>query len=210
MSNDSRTGFPVVPEAPASPATAVVAGFGDPAGLGLGAFALTTFVLSVVNAGWVAGGAVGAVLGLALFYGGVAQLFAGMWEFANRNTFGAVAFSSYGAFWLSFWYLETFVKLPGSDAGAAVGLYLLAWGIFTLYMTIAAFRTNWIVFFVFVFLTLTYFALAFGDFAGVKGLSMLGGYLGILTALLAWYGSFATVTNFTFKRIVLPVGPASK
>jgi succinate-acetate transporter protein len=210
MSHTQNTGFPAVPEAPASPAAAVAASFGDPAGLGLAGFALTTFVLSVVNAGWVAEGAVGAVLGLALFYGGVAQLFAGMWEFANRNTFGAVAFSSYGAFWLSFWYLETFVKLPSADAGAGVGLYLLAWGIFTLYMTVAAFRTNWVVFFVFVFLTLTYFALAIGNFGAAPGMLTLGGYLGILTALLAWYGSFATVTNFTFKRVVLPVGPSSK
>lgn len=210
MSHTQNTGFPAVPEAPASPVAAVAASFGDPAGLGLAGFALTTFVLSVVNAGWLSGGSVGAVLGLALFYGGVAQLFAGMWEFANRNTFGAVAFSSYGAFWLSFWYLETFVKMPAADAEKGVGIYLLAWGIFTLYMTVAAFRTNRVVFLVFVFLTLTYFALAIGALSGASGISTLGGYLGIITALLAWYGSFATVTNFTFKRVVLPVGPLSK
>jgi Predicted membrane protein len=200
----------VIPPRPAPAAPPAFVPFGDPAGLGLAGFALTTFVLSVVNAQWVSAGAVGAVLGLALFYGGVAQLFAGMWEFANRNTFGAVAFSSYGAFWLSFWYLQTFVKMPAADAAAGAGLFLLAWGIFTLYMTVAAFRTNRVVFLVFVFLTLTYFALAIGALAGASGLGVLGGYLGIVTALLAWYGSFATVTNFTFKRVVLPVGPASK
>ncbi|MEO8906520.1 MAG: acetate uptake transporter [Microbacteriaceae bacterium] len=193
-----------------SPARSLPIPFGDPAALGLGAFALTTFVLSVINAGWVSGTEVGVVFGLALFYGGAAQFAAGIWEWANHNTFGGVAFCSYGAFWMSFWYLESATKLAPADAGKGVGLYLLAWGIFTLYMTVAAFRTNLVVFLVFIFLTLTYFALAFSNFAGSTGLGYLGGYLGILTALLAWYGSFATVTNFTFKKTVLSLIPMAK
>jgi succinate-acetate transporter protein len=179
--------------------------FGDPAGLGLAAFALTTFVLSAVNAGWVPTDTAPVVFGLALFYGGAVQVVAGIWEFANRNTFGAVAFCSYGGFWMSFWYLSVATKL-GSDGAKGVGIYLVAWAIFTCYMTIAAFRTNWTVFLVFVALTLTYIALALGAFIAPNPWNYVGGYLGIITALLAWYGSFATVCNFTFKRTLLPLG----
>jgi len=177
----------------------------DPGALGLAAFALTTFVLSAANAGWIPSAA--SVLGLALFYGGLAQFVAGLWEFHNRNTFGATAFISFGAFWMAFWYLES---TGGATAAGAsgVGVFLLAWGIFTLYMTVASWKTNLSIFFVFVFLTLTFFALAIGTLADSEGLSHLGGYLGIVTAALAWYGSFAVVTNSTFKRVVLPVFPA--
>ena len=97
--------------APAPPAPSFAASIADPGPLGLGAFAMTTFVLSSVNAGWLPKSVEGVVLGLALFYGGIVQVFAGMWEFVKGNTFGAVAFSSYGAFWLSFWYLLTNVDL---------------------------------------------------------------------------------------------------
>lgn len=181
----------------------------DPGALGLAAFALTTFVLSFVNAGLLPVTVEPVVFGLALFYGGIAQFAAGIWEFANRNTFGATAFCSYGAFWLSFWFLARFTDLSGagSDAGKGVGVFLLAWGIFTLYMTIAARRTSIAVFGVFVFLTVTFFALAAGDYTGTIGFTRVGGGLGIATALLAWYASSAVVINSTHKRIVLPVGP---
>ncbi|AMM21375.1 hypothetical protein AX769_16105 [Frondihabitans sp. PAMC 28766] len=176
----------------------------DPGALGLGAFALTTFVLSLANAGVIPSAA--SVLGLALFYGGVAQFAAGIWEFANKNTFGATAFCSFGAFWLAFWYLQT--TPTGTAAGAkGVGVFLLAWGIFTLYMTIAAFRTTLVIFAVFVFLTLTFFALAIGTLTASTGLSHLGGWLGLVTAVLAWYGSFAVVFNSTARRAVIPVFP---
>lgn len=204
-----QTNQTVVPPEPVASAPGPVP-FGDPAGLGLAAFALTTFVLSAANAEWIPASVTGVVFGLALFYGGAVQVVAGIWEFANHNTFGAVAFCSYGGFWMSFWYLNTATKLPAADASKGVGIYLIAWGIFTLYMTIAAFRTNLIVFLVFVCLTLTYFALAIGELAGVSGMGILGGYLGVLTALLAWYGSFATVTNFTYKRTVLPIVPLAR
>src|SRR4051794_25028112 len=119
----------------------------DPGPLGLAAFALTTFVLSMFNADLVGKGGEPVVLGLAVAYGGLAQLLAGMWEFRTGNTFGAVAFTSYGAFWLSFFVFVTFFedKLPAKDAGVAghaVGLYLIAWGIFTAYMFIASLRTT--------------------------------------------------------------------
>src|SRR5213080_658370 len=119
-------------EAAAPPATPVA----DPGPLGLAAFALTTFVLSMFNADLVGKGGEPVVFGLTLAYGGLAQLLAGMWEFRTGNTFGAVAFTSFGAFWLSYWALVQFYveKIPLRDAGHAIGLYLIAWGIFTTYM----------------------------------------------------------------------------
>jgi succinate-acetate transporter protein len=181
--------------------------FADPGALGLGAFALTTFVLSLANTGIVpTGGA--AMLGLALFYGGLAQIAAGMWEFASGNTFGATAFTSFGAFWMSFWWLETNPAVAKEAGAAGVGAFLLAWTIFTLYMTIAAIKTNGVILAVFVVLTLTFLALTIGAFTGVEGISKLGGWLGLLTAALAWYGSFAVVLNSSWKRAVLPVWPS--
>src|SRR4051794_25218152 len=124
--------------APVAQATA------DPGPLGLAAFALTTFVLSMVNADLVGSKSEPIVFGLALAYGGLAQLLAGMWEFRAGNTFGATAFTSYGAFWLSFWaYVQFFASgVAEKDAGHAVGLYLIAWGIFTAYMFVASLRTT--------------------------------------------------------------------
>jgi succinate-acetate transporter protein len=177
----------------------------DPAALGLAGFALTTFVLSLANAGFIAG-AGSAVLGLALFYGGIAQLLAGMWEFVKGNTFGAAAFSSYGAFWLAFWWLLTNPEAAKAAGPGGVGAFLLGWTIFTAYMTIGAVKTTRITFLVFAALTLTFLFLAIGEFSSTAAITHVGGYLGLLTALLAWYGSAASVTNSTWKRSVLPVG----
>jgi uncharacterized protein len=182
----------------------------DPAPLGLGAFALTTFMLSVVNAGWLPSTVEPVVFGLALAYGGIAQFGAGIWEFAKGNTFGATAFCSFGAFWVSFWWLTGHTDLSGAsadDAAHGVGWYLLIWGIFTLYMTVAALRVSGAVLAVFVLLTLTFFVLAWGEFATSTGIHKFGGYLGLLTALAAWYASFAGVTAFTWKRQLAPVRP---
>ena len=197
-----------------SPASAVSSGItpgaylADPAPLGLAAFALTTAVLSVINAGWLPATVEPVVFGLALAYGGLAQMLAGMWEFAKGNTFGSTAFTSYGAFWISFWWLTGHTDLSGAgdDAALGVGLYLAAWGFFTLYMTVAASRVSAAILTVFALLTLTYALLAWGEFAGSDGLHKAGGYAGILTALAAWYASFAGVTAFTFKRPVVPTG----
>jgi succinate-acetate transporter protein len=182
----------------------------DPAPLGLGAFALTTFMLSVVNAGWLPSTVEPVVFGLALAYGGIAQFGAGIWEFAKGNTFGATAFCSFGAFWVSFWWLTGHTDLSGAsadDAAHGVGWYLLIWGIFTLYMTVAALRVSGAVLAVFVLLTLTFVVLAWGEFATSTGIHKFGGYLGLLTAVAAWYASFAGVTAFTWKRQLAPVGP---
>jgi succinate-acetate transporter protein len=181
----------------------------DPAPLGLAAFAMSTFVLSCFNAKLIDVSLEAVVLPVALLYGGVAQFLAGMWEFRKGNVFGALAFTSYGAFWMSFAALVKFVApgLPPATAHQAVGLYLLAWTIFTLYMTIASFRVSGVVFAVFAALTLTFLALTIGEFASATGWAKLGGWLGLVTAALAWYGSFAGVTNSTFRRSVIPTWP---
>jgi succinate-acetate transporter protein len=147
---------------------------------------------------------VGAAVALALIYGGTAQFAAGMWEFVRKNTFGALAFTSYGAFWIAFWLIVK-AGAPGTDE---LGVFLLSWTIFTAYMTIASFKTNTVVASVFVFLTLTFAALTIGAWgAGHSGMTKAGGYLGIVTALLAWYGSMAGVVNETHGKVVFPVGP---
>ena len=181
----------------------------DPGPLGLAAFAMTTFVLSMFNADLVSRSGESVTLGLALAYGGIAQVLAGMWEFRTGNTFGAVAFSSYGAFWLSFWaYVQFYAdKIPAADAGHAVGLYLIAWGIFTTYMFVASLRTTAAVAAVFGLLAITFFVLGIGDAGAHTGITKLGGWIGLATAVVAWYASFAGVANATFRRTVLPVRP---
>jgi succinate-acetate transporter protein len=181
----------------------------NPAPLGLAAFALTTFVLSMFNAGLLGAGGEPIVLGLALAYGGLAQLLAGMWEFRAGNTFGATAFTSYGAFWLSFWAFSEFFEksIPKADAGHAVGLYLIGWGIFTAYMFVASLRTTAAIALVFVLLAITYLVLGVGNAGAHSGIVKIGGWIGLATALAAWYASFAEVTNATFGRTVLPVRP---
>lgn len=182
----------------------------DPAPLGLAAFALTTAVLSAVNAGWVPATVEPVVFGLALAYGGIGQFIAGIWEFAKGNTFGATAFVSYGAFWVSFWWLtghSNLDKVPAGDVGKGVGLFLLVWGIFTLYMTVGASKISIALLAVFALLTITFFLLAWGEFAGSDGIHKAGGYFGLATALAAWYASFAGIVAFTHKKPLVPVGP---
>jgi succinate-acetate transporter protein len=183
----------------------------DPAPLGLAGFAMTTFVLSMFNSNLVSEKGTPVVLGLALIYGGVVQLLAGMWEFRNGNTFGAVAFSSYGAFWISFWALNVFyAKDIGGNAGHAVGVYLWAWAIFTAYMTVAALRVNAAVLLVFVLLTATFILLAIGNVGPHPSVLHWGGYIGLATAAAAWYASFAAVANSTFGRTILPLIPLKR
>jgi uncharacterized protein len=180
----------------------------NPAPLGLAAFAMTTFVLSVFNSGLMGEAGLPIVLGLALAYGGIAQLLAGMWEFRTGNTFGAVAFTSYGAFWLSFWAFEQFYAKGITDKvalGNAVGLFLISWGIFTAYMFIASLRVSVAVAVVFFLLAITFIVLGIGDAEANKSITHIGGYFGIATAIAAWYASFAAVTNSTFGRTVLPL-----
>jgi succinate-acetate transporter protein len=197
----------------------------DPGPLGLAGFAGTTFMLSMINAGLVGngslvgGGLLPMVAGLALAYGGIAQLVAGIWEFRTGNTFGAVAFCSYGAFWISFFLIVQF-GVPGVVAAKASGeifsglsLFLYTWAIFTAYMFIASLRTTGAVALVFLLLTITLLILGIGNasLAGgtavTNGTIKLGGYVGLATAIVAWYASFASVINSTFGRVVAPVVP---
>jgi succinate-acetate transporter protein len=186
----------------------------DPGPIGLAAFAMTTFMLSVFNTNMLSETLASGVLGLALFYGGGVQLLAGMWEFRKGNTFGALAFSSFGAFWLAYWYYVDHVAatLPPAEVHKVTGVFLLSWAIFTAYMTIASLRTTGAIAAVFVALTITFVLLCIGAFATGSmsaDWTKAGGYAGLVTAALAWYASFAGVTNATYKRTVLPIWPLS-
>ena len=198
------------PSPTTAPASSLGAHLADPGPLGLAGFALTTFMLSCFNSGLAPKSAEVVVLSVALFYGGIAQLLAGMWEFAKGNTFGALAFSSYGAFWMAFWYLVSHGKdLPttGTDAAKGIGVFLLAWTIFTLYMTVVASRISGVLFMLFAVLLVTFAFLTVGELGSSTSMTKIGGYLGLLTALVAWYASFAGVLNNTAKRVILPTWP---
>jgi succinate-acetate transporter protein len=194
--------------------TAVQAGapsIADPGPLGLAAFALTTFVLSVFNAGIISNLELeGVVLPVALFYGGLVQLLAGMWEFRKGNTFGATAFSSFGAFWLSYAAYAKFV-LPGieeqPDAYKATGLFLLAWTIFAAILLTGAIRISGALALVFLTATAAFTLLTIGKLGQDASITKLGGYVGIATAACAWYTAWAGIVNDSWKRTVLPILP---
>ena len=177
----------------------------NPAPLGLAAFALTTFVLSASNAGWFAGGAT-IVLGAAFFYGGLAQLLAGMWEFRAGNTFGAAAFSSYGAFWLAFAWIVQNKEIPNDTA---LGFFFVGWAIFTFLWFLGTLRTNLALISVFLFLTLTFIALAVSNFGGGATWLQISGYLGVITAILAWYTAAAGMLAAGRSAFNLPIFPMS-
>jgi uncharacterized protein len=187
----------------------------DPAPLGLAAFALTTFLLSGHNASFIPDAI---WVGVALFYGGLVQLLAGMWEFRNRNVFGATAFSTYGGFWLG---LAMFIVLlstshgfagllKGADVDNSVAWFLIAFAIFNTYMLMWATRVSVAVLGVFLTLEVTEIVLAIGFFRVAHGMSPywihVGGWLGIATAAVAWYTSAAGVVNGMSTRAILPVG----
>jgi uncharacterized protein len=199
-------------------------GIADPAPLGLAAFALTTFLLSAKNADWMSHATGNAWLGYAFAYGGFIQLLAGMWEFRNRNVFGATAFSTYGGFWIG---LGLWVQLVVNPAVAAakpatlaatvtalnhdLGWILLAFAIFNTYMLIMSTQVNLAVFAVFLTLEITEIVLCIGNFnAGAAliptGTIKVGGYIGLITALVAWYASAAGVSNGVAGKVRFPVG----
>jgi uncharacterized protein len=208
-------------EAPAT--TAVGTGIADPAPVGLSAFALTTFLLSAVNAGWAKNSTGFDWWGYAIAYGGLVQLLAGMWEFRNRNVFGATAFSGYGAFWIGIGLWLHFI-VPGAIAhpltiNRDLAWILLAFAIFNTYLLIISTQVNMAVFLVFLTLELTEIFLFIGNFvtktpalppfvapAGDTTLIQIGGIIGVITALVAWYTSAAGVMNGLKGRAVLPVG----
>jgi succinate-acetate transporter protein len=194
-----------------------LAAIADPAPLGLAAFALTTFLLGAASAGWMTKGTTNAFLGYAFAYGGLCQLLAGMWEFRNRNVFGATAFSSYGGFWIGFglWFLLVAEHAPpaGMTAtayGAAVqhdiGWIFLAFAIFNAYMLIWSTQVNTAVFAVFLTLELTEIFVFIGKLGGHANVAKVGGYIAVVTAVVAWYTSAAGVANGMGGRLSLPVG----
>jgi succinate-acetate transporter protein len=176
----------------------------NPAPLGLSGFAVTTFLLSIVNAGIIAKTDAN-FLGLAVAFGGLGQLLAGMWEFRAGNTLGATAFSSYGAFWISV-AVGILTKTLG---GAGYSYYLLTWGILTFVFLLSALRTNGALIAVFLFLTLTFLALAIGAFAASNTWIGIGGWLGIITAIVAEYTALAGILSSGKSAFQLPTFPMS-
>ena len=186
----------------------------NPAPLGLSAFALTTFVLSSANAGLFTTNAI--VIGLALFYGGTVQIIAGVQEFRAGNTFGATAFCSYGGFWLALGfallpgsgivaaYIPKGATAPSADFHTALGYFLLGWTIFTGLMFLGTLRTNLALIAVFFVLFLTFLALTIGELGGGSSWGTIGGWLGIITAILAWYTALTSVAP-AFKLPTFPM-----
>jgi len=149
------------------------------------------------------------VLPMALAYGGLIQLIAGLLEFRTGNTFGTTAFLSYGAFWWWFALLIMFGShgvLDLSNAGSTIGAALIGWGVFTFYMWIATFKLSKALWWVFLTLWVTFLLLGFGTLFGSHGLGLAGGWVGVVCGLLAMYTSFGLVTNATFGRTVVPLG----
>jgi uncharacterized protein len=189
----------------------------DPAPLGLAGFALTTFLLSGHNASWIPDAI---WIGPALFYGGLAQLLAGMWEFRNRNVFGATAFSTYGGFWLGLGSVVVLADvsknfanaLAGSNLTNALAWFIFAFAVFNTYMLFWSTRVSVAVFMVFLTLEITEILLVIGFFnlshGGTEWWLHAGGWVGVVTAAAAWYASAAGVVNGMSPTPVLPVGAA--
>jgi hypothetical protein len=195
------------------PAPVAGEGIANPAPLGLFAFGLTTLMLNLVNSKLVVIGTEGLVIGYGMFFGGMVQLLAGMWEFRKNNTFGATAFSSYGAFWmgLSIWYMlvKTHATYPAPD-GNGVAAILSVWGMFTALMFVGTLKINRALQAVFLTLTILFFMLAAGDATGNVNITKAAGYEGIVCAFTAIYAAWAQVINEVWGRIVLPLGPMKK
>jgi len=189
---------------------------GNPGALGLFSFASTTFILSLVNVSTRGVTTPNIVVGMAIFTGGLVQLLAGMWEFPRGNVFGATAFSSYGAFWMSY----ATILIPSSNILAsytsaaeldnALGIYLITWFIFTTLMGIAAARKNAGFLALFVFLSLTFLMLAVSKFSGSVACNTAGGALGIITAFIAYYCAVSELLVFEESYFMLPLGVISK
>ena len=181
----------------------------NPAPLGLMGFGMTTILLNLHNAGIIALG--GAILAMGIFYGGLAQVLAGLMEFKKGNTFGTTAFTSYGFFWLSLVAIWLLPALGLWEAESLMGMafYLALWGVFTAYMFVATLRINRGLQFVFLTLALLFFGLAAGDATGISEITVASGYLGIVCGASAVYVAMAGVLNEAYGRTVLPVWPAA-
>ena len=211
ISEPSGAGVARTSAAPAATGSAMTGWMpANPAPLGLMGFGFTTLVLSMMNANLVNFGKnLPVVLGMAIAYGGLSQLLAGMWEFRTGNTFGAVAFTSYGAFWISFYFLVQ-VQLPaiakGGDLGNALGLYLWAWGIFTGVMFLCSFAAPRAVQLVFLLLTVTFILLGIGNSGASNSMIHAGGFVGLATAAAAVYTAAGEIMSSAYGHDVLPLG----
>ncbi|SQI42687.1 Inner membrane protein yaaH [Leminorella richardii] len=178
----------------------------NPGPLGLMGFGMTTILLNIHNAGFFP--VVTAIVAMGIFYGGIAQVIAGILEFKKGNTFGVTAFTSYGFFWLTLvgiWYLPGNDHVSSTD-GTFLGIYLALWGVFTLFMFFGTLKANRALQFVFASLTVLFFMLAIGNITGNKGLLNIAGFEGIVCGASAIYLAMAEVLNEQFGRTVLPIG----
>ena len=180
----------------------------NPGALGLGAFALTTFILNIVNAGIVSADNLGMVLPVGIFYGGIAQFCAGLWDVKRGDIFGATCFTSFGAFWMAIAVMVLLENTGVIDSVPREGMAILfiAWGIFAAYATVASYKVAKAVVAVFVLLVVLFILLAIGEWNST--VHTVAGYEGIIVALLAWYCSAAILINTLFSRDVLPLGHA--
>ena len=201
---------PALVSPPAAPATAL--GWGNSGPLALAAFAVPTIMLSVINIGWVNAGVTPVIFAIALMSGGLVQLIAGIIQLRTGNTFAGTLFSMYGALWLTlFAYAQFFAsEVPAAQQGHALGLLLMGFGFFTLWMFVASFRSNAIVVTALAILAVTLFLLGAGHYAGNTGLIHAGGYLGLLVAVEAAYLSCAELCQAAYKRDVLPIWSLAK
>lgn len=182
----------------------------NPAPLGLLGFGMTTVLLNVHNAGFYPLDSM--VMAMGIFYGGCAQVIAGVMEWRKSNTFGTVAFTSYGLFWLTLVGLWVMPKMGWAEAPgqAAMAAYLFLWGLFTGLMFIGTLRLNRALQFVFVSLALLFWLLALARASGSAAIGRLAGYEGIVCGLSAVYAAIAQVLNEIYKRTLLPLGPVSR
>jgi len=180
----------------------------NPAPLGLLGFGMTTTLLNIHNAGFFELDSM--IMGMGIFMGGIAQIFAGLQEWKKNNTFGATAFTAYGSFWLSLvaiWLIpKTSFGAEYKSSEAALGFYLLLWGVFTLFMFIGTLRLSKILQLIFFTLTVLFFMLAISEFTGNKELHTWAGYEGIICGLAAFYAAVAGVLNEVYGKNILPVG----
>jgi len=178
----------------------------NPGPLGLMGFGMTTILLNLHNAGLIALG--GAILAMGIFYGGLAQILAGIMEWKKGNTFGTTAFISYGFFWLSLVAIVLFpiMGLTEVESKQTMAFFLTMWGVFTAYMFVATLRINRGLQFVFLTLSLLFFGLAIGDATAISSITVTSGYIGIICGASAVYVAMAEVLNEYYGRIVLPLG----
>ena len=213
---ETKPAGPQPPPVPAAPpevaAQPAVTGWGNSGPLALAAFAVPTFMLSAINIGWISPAVTPMIFAVALMSGGIVQLIAGIIQLRTGNTLAGVLFSMYGALWLSLWAFDQFFagEMTAVARGQAQGLLLYAFGVFTLWVFAASFRTNIVIVTALVFLAGTLFVLAAGKYNGNADLIKAGGWLGFIAGAEAAYLSCAELCQIAYKRWVLPIGSLAK